>query len=52
MSDENIYSNGNIINNKHITVRALRSETRNLISTLLNPEKHIPSEKGLQRYVC
>lgn len=49
MCEERTHSNDNIINNKHITIRAISNETRKLISTLLNPERHIPSEKGLQR---
>ncbi|XP_018575417.1 myeloid differentiation primary response protein MyD88 isoform X2 [Anoplophora glabripennis] len=35
--------------NKHITIRALRRGSRNVISTLLNPIKIIPNDKGLPR---
>ncbi|KAJ8969580.1 hypothetical protein NQ317_000077 [Molorchus minor] len=33
-------------NGRHVTVRALRKKTRKVISTLLNPPKIIPNEKG------
>ncbi|KAJ8941814.1 hypothetical protein NQ318_006791 [Aromia moschata] len=36
-------------NNRHITIQALRRKTRIIISTLLNPIKVIPNEKGLPR---
>ncbi|KAJ8932755.1 hypothetical protein NQ314_014455 [Rhamnusium bicolor] len=36
-------------NNRHITIQALRRQTRTIISTLLNPKKVIPNEKGLPR---
>jgi Death domain./TIR domain. len=35
--------------NKHVTVRALRRGTRNIVSTLLNPIKIIANDKGLPR---
>lgn len=37
--------------NKHISIRALRRGTRNVVSTLLNPLKIIPNDKGLPRCV-
>lgn len=51
MTEETSNSQKQFGSNKQITIRVLRKDTRNLISYLLNPEKHIPSDKGFQRYV-
>lgn len=36
---------------RNVTIKALRHKTKSILSSLLNPIKILPTDKGLQRYL-